>query len=178
MQLYVRDLVSSVVTPVKQLKAFAKPELKPGEQKEVTLRVPVSELCLIDKDGNPFLESGEFEIQVGNASDCILQKQVISVGNLSVSTLPTSSIKQNHINKIGTGKKIVVRGVVRDVQATPIEGVRIYSKGDKKELAVTDKKGEYLLQQVASDDILIFSKEGYVSKEIAVEGRSVLNVRL
>lgn len=177
-QLYVRDLVSSVVTPVKQLKAFAKPELKPGEQKEVTLRVPVSELCLIDKDGNPFLESGEFEIQVGNASDCILQKQVISVGNLSVSTLPTSSIKQNHINKIGTGKKIVVRGVVRDVQATPIEGVRIYSKGDKKELAVTDKKGEYLLQQVASDDILIFSKEGYVSKEIAVEGRSVLNVRL
>lgn len=177
-QLYVRDLVSSVVTPVKQLKAFAKPELRPGEQKGVTLRVPVSELCLIDKDGNPFLESGEFEIQVGNASDCILQKQVISVGNLSVSTLPTSSIKQNHINKIGTGKKIVVRGVVRDVQATPIEGVHIYSKGDKKELAVTDKKGEYLLQQVASDDILIFSKEGYVSKEIAVEGRSVLNVRL
>ena len=46
-QLYVRDLVSSVVTPVKQLKAFAKPELKPGEQKEVILKVPVSELYLI-----------------------------------------------------------------------------------------------------------------------------------
>ena len=43
-QLYVRDLVSSVVTPVKQLKAFAKLELKPGEQKEVILKVPVSEL--------------------------------------------------------------------------------------------------------------------------------------
>lgn len=177
-QLYVRDLVSSVVTPVKQLKAFAKPELKPREQKEVILRVPVSELCLIDKDGNPFLESGEFEIQVGNSSDCILQKQMIGVGSMSVSTASTSSIKQNHIDKIGTGKKIVVRGVVRDVQATPVEGVHIYSKGNKKELAVTDKKGEYLLKQVASDDILIFSKEGYVSKEIAVEGRSVLNVRL
>ena len=37
-QLYVRDLVSSVVTPVKQLKAFAKLELKPGEQKEVILK--------------------------------------------------------------------------------------------------------------------------------------------
>lgn len=33
-QLYIRDLVSSVVTPVKQLKAFVKPELKPGEQKK------------------------------------------------------------------------------------------------------------------------------------------------
>lgn len=177
-QLYVRDLVSSVVTPVKQLKAFAKPELKPGEQKEVTLRVPVSELCLIDKDGNPFLESGEFEIQVGNASDCILQKQVVRVGSMSVCTTSTSGIKQNQIDKIATGKKIVVRGIVRDVQATPVEGVRIYSKGNKKELAVTDKKGEYLLKQVASDDVLIFSKEGYVSKEIAVEGRPVLNVRL
>ena len=63
-QLYVRDLVSSVVTPVKQLKAFAKPELKPGEQKEVILKVPVSELYLIDKEGIPFLEPGEFEIDV------------------------------------------------------------------------------------------------------------------
>ena len=51
-QLYVRDLVSSVVTPVKQLKAFAKLELKPGEQKEVILKVPVSELYLIDKEGS------------------------------------------------------------------------------------------------------------------------------
>ena len=57
-QLYVRDLVSSVVTPVKQLKAFAKLELKPGEQKEVILKVPVSGLYLIDKEGIPFLEPG------------------------------------------------------------------------------------------------------------------------
>ncbi|WP_342998989.1 glycoside hydrolase family 3 C-terminal domain-containing protein, partial [Bacteroides ovatus] len=176
-QLYVRDLVSSVVTPVKQLKAFAKPELKPGEQKEVILRIPVSELCLIDKEGGPFLEPGEFEIQVGNASDCILQKQVIGVGDISVAAVSVSSMKQNQV-KIGTGKKITVRGVVRDVQATPVEGVCIYSMGNKTELAVTNKKGEYLLKQVASDDVLIFSKEGYVSKEMSVEGRSVLNIRL
>ena len=176
-QLYVRDLVSSVVTPVKQLKAFAKLELKPGEQKEVILKVPVSELYLIDKEGIPFLEPGEFEIQVGNASDCILQKQVIGVGDISVTAVSVSSMKQNQV-KTGTGKKITMRGVVRDVQATPVEGVHIYSMGNKTELAVTNKKGEYLLKQVASDDILIFSKEGYVSKEMSVEGRSVLNVRL
>ena len=167
----------SVVTPVKQLKAFAKLELKPGEQKEVILKVPVSELYLIDKEGIPFLEPGEFEIQVGNASDCILQKQVIGVGDISVTAVSVSSMKQNQV-KTGTGKKITMRGVVRDVQATPVEGVHIYSMGNKTELAVTNKKGEYLLKQVASDDILIFSKEGYVSKEMSVEGRSVLNVRL
>lgn len=101
-QLYVRDLVSSVVTPVKQLKAFAKLELKPGEQKEVILKVPVSELYLIDKEGIPFLEPGEFEIQVGNASDCILQKQVIGVGDISVTAVSVSSMKQNQV-KTGTG---------------------------------------------------------------------------
>lgn len=176
-QLYVRDLVSSVVAPVKQLKAFAKPELKAGEPKEVILRVSVSELCLIDKEGNPFLESGEFEVQVGNASDCILQKQVIGIGDVSVAAVSVSSMKQNQV-KIGTSKKITVSGVVRDVQVTPVEGVHIYSMGNKKKIAMTNRKGEYLLKQVASDDILIFSKERYVAKEISVEGRSVLNVRL
>lgn len=177
-QLYVRDLVSSAVTPVKQLKAFAKVELKPGEQKNVTLRVAVAELCLFDKEGNPFLEPGEFEIQVGNASDCILQKQVIRVGNASVSMPSTSNNMKQAQVKIGTGKKITVCGVVRDVQATPVEGVHIYSMENKAELIVTNKKGEYQLKQVASDDVLIFSKEGYASKKVPVKGLSVLNVRL
>ena len=106
-----------------------------------------------------------------------MQKQVIGVGDISVAAVSVSSMKQNQV-KTGTGKKITVRGVVRDVQATPVEGVRIYSMGNKKELAVTNKKGEYLLKQVASDDVLSFSKEGYAAKEMSVEGCSVLNVRL
>lgn len=176
-QLYVRDLVSSVVTPVKQLKAFGKPELKPGEQKEITLKVPVSELCLIDDEGNSFLEAGEFEIQLGNSSDCILQKQVIRVGDTSVFTTSISNTEENK-TKIGEGKKITVHGVVRDVQATPIEGVRIYSVRNDKELAMTNKKGEYRVEQVASDDVLIFSKKGYALRKISVKGNEVLNVRL
>ena len=48
-----------------------------------------------------------------------------------------------------------------------------FDRKDKTELS----KGKYF-SAIASDDILIFSKEGYVSKEMSVEGRSVLNVRL
>ena len=77
--------------------------------------------------------------------------------------------KEQDKGKIGKGKKITVRGVVRDVQATPIEGVRIYSVGNEKELAVTNKKG---------DDVLIFSKAGHVSRRMPMEGHPVLNVRL
>ena len=86
--------------------------------------------------------------------------------------------KEQDKGKIGKGKKITVRGVVRDVQATPIEGVRIYSVGNEKELAVTNKKGEYVLKQVAADDVLIFSKAGHVSRRMPMDGHPVLNVRL
>ena len=44
-QLYVRDLYSSVVTPVKQLKAFAKVFLKPKETIEVSLNVAIQDLA-------------------------------------------------------------------------------------------------------------------------------------
>ena len=86
--------------------------------------------------------------------------------------------KEQDKGKIGKGKKITVRGVVRDVQATPIEGGRFYSVGNEKELAVTNKKGEYVLKQVAADYVLIFSKAGHVSRRMPMEGHPVLNVRL
>ena len=86
--------------------------------------------------------------------------------------------KEQDKGKIGKGKKITVRGVVRDVQATPIEGVRIYSVGNEKELAVTNKKGEYVLKQVAADDVLIVSKAGHESRSRPMEGETVWNCHL
>lgn len=54
-QVYVRDMVSSIMTPVKQLKAFTKVDLRPGESKRVQLSIPISELCLMDNQGKRFL---------------------------------------------------------------------------------------------------------------------------
>src|SRR5690606_29003739 len=45
-QLYFRDVVSSVTTPIKQLKAFKKVSVKAGDQVKVLLEVPVSEFGL------------------------------------------------------------------------------------------------------------------------------------
>jgi beta-glucosidase len=64
-QLYVRDVVSSVVTPVKQLKGFAKTEIRSGETRTVEISLPVSELFIIDENENQVVEPGEFEILVG-----------------------------------------------------------------------------------------------------------------
>lgn len=78
-QLYVRDVVSSVSTPVQQLKGFKKINLKPGESKVVEIKLPMKELALWNTRMEEVVEPGEFEIQVGAASDDIRLKDVITV---------------------------------------------------------------------------------------------------
>ena len=67
-QLYINDLYSSVTTPVKELKAFQRVELQPGEQQTVSLEVPYLQLALVNQDLETVIEPGEFEVLVGNSS--------------------------------------------------------------------------------------------------------------
>jgi len=78
-QLYVKDKISSVATPVQQLKAFKKEFIKAGEKIKVELEVPVSELALYNVKMDKVVEPGEFEIQIGNSSDNIIFKKIIRV---------------------------------------------------------------------------------------------------
>ena len=67
-QLYVNDVYSSVTTPVKELKAFQRVELEPGQRKTVTLDVPVNQLALVNEALETVVEAGEFEVMVGGSS--------------------------------------------------------------------------------------------------------------
>jgi len=79
-QLYTNDIYSSVTTPIKELKAFKRITLEPGETKKVEFSLPASSLWLIDSNSNQVVEPGEFEIMVGSSSmDCDLLKGVITV---------------------------------------------------------------------------------------------------
>ena len=78
-QLYVRDVVSSVVTPIKQLKAFSKVWVKAGETKMVRLILPISELALFNQGMRRVVEGGEFEFQIGAASDDIKITKMLTV---------------------------------------------------------------------------------------------------
>ena len=64
-QLYIRDPVASRSRPVRELKAFEKVALAPGETRLVTLRVPVRELGFHLDDGTYVVEPGRFEVGVG-----------------------------------------------------------------------------------------------------------------
>jgi beta-glucosidase len=67
-QLYVRQLVASRSRPMRQLKAFAKISLKPGEIRRVTLSVPARDLGFHDDEGRYRLEPGPFDVFVGRSS--------------------------------------------------------------------------------------------------------------
>ncbi len=67
-QLYVRDLLASMVRPVKELKAFARVALRAGEKARVCFEVPTDMLCFTGKEGRRIVEPGEFELQLGASS--------------------------------------------------------------------------------------------------------------
>ena len=79
-QMYIRDLFSSVTRPIKELKGFQKVFLQPGETKTVTLDITPESLSFYDIDMKFTVEPGDFEIMVGNSSrDTDLQKLILTV---------------------------------------------------------------------------------------------------
>ena len=73
-QLYVRDVKSTLQKPDKELKDFRKVELKPGESKEITFQLSKKDLSSYDPELKEWIcEPGAFEILIGN-----------SAGNISV----------------------------------------------------------------------------------------------
>ena len=79
-QLYIQDLYSSVTTPVKVLKNFARVSLKSGETKTMTMNLRYEDLSLINSRLEEVVEPGEFEIMVGASSrDEDLLKTLVTV---------------------------------------------------------------------------------------------------
>lgn len=73
-QLYVNDVLSSVVTPVKELKGFRKVQFKPGEKKMVNFVLTPDHLKLLNKNHEWVIEPGEFEVMVGHSSEDIRRR--------------------------------------------------------------------------------------------------------
>jgi beta-glucosidase len=67
-QLYIRDLVSSVTRPVKELKGFKKVWLKAGESTTVALDIMPGSMAFYDVDMKYVVEPGDFEVMVGTSS--------------------------------------------------------------------------------------------------------------
>jgi beta-glucosidase len=79
-QMYIRDRVSSVTRPVKELKGFKKAFLEPGQTETVVFEVTDDLLAFYDIDMNYVVEPGEFEIMIGTSSrDEDLKKVILQL---------------------------------------------------------------------------------------------------
>jgi beta-glucosidase len=70
-QLYTRDLVSSVTTYEKNLRGFERTRLLPGETKTVKFVLKPDDLALWDRSMRFVVEPGKFKVMVGSSSEDI-----------------------------------------------------------------------------------------------------------
>ncbi|WON97049.1 glycoside hydrolase family 3 N-terminal domain-containing protein [Sphingobacterium sp. UGAL515B_05] len=80
-QLYIKDLLSSVTTYEMDLRGFEKVELNPGEKKTLQFMVLPAHLELLDRNNNWTVEPGKFELFIGNSSVNLPLKDSFEVVN-------------------------------------------------------------------------------------------------
>ncbi len=169
-QVYVRDVVSSVVTPVKQLKAFEKVDLEAGESKLVSLAIPVSELSLHNANMEEVVEDGDFELYVGSSSEDIRLSMCFAVGTKTTVTVDSPTVDSTLL-----GEKIQIKGIVRNVQAAVLSDVKVCPASDESAAVITDRNGRFIVE-VRLHDRLNFSLDGYLETSLEVESSKPIEI--
>ena len=112
-----------------------------------------------------------------------MKKKTQMIAKLLLTTMVALTIPQaNAADKVpsysimGQQKEIQVEGRVVDAQGNPLLGVNVLVKGSQRGVA-TDKDGYYTLR-VDENAVLVFKSLGFHTQEIALQGRTVLNVQM
>lgn len=173
-QLYVRDVKSSVARPEKELKGFSKIHLEPGEEKDIEFVLNKRAFAYYNttlKDWH--VESGEFEILAGTSSDNILLTATVQVD--STAALPKRFTRNSTIgdlmqdpvgstivqqimqgigqsqgeseNKESTDSETTNKMMAEIVKSMPLRSLVVTSKG-----AFDDQKLAYVLGQVGKSN--------------------------
>lgn len=78
-QLYLKDVISSVTTYDYDLRGFERITVQPGEKRTVTFTLKPDDLALLDKNMNWTVEPGKFVVMIGSSSEDIKLKQEFEV---------------------------------------------------------------------------------------------------
>lgn len=108
-QLYVRDVESTVRRPVRELRAFEKVALQPGETRTVTFTLDKRAFAYWEpKCHDFFVESGEFVIEIGESSRDIRQSIPVQVeGTTELPFTVTVNTTIGQLLKHPKGKEII-----------------------------------------------------------------------
>ena len=103
-QLYTRDTAARLVRPVRELKAYRRVALEPGESKVVEFKIPAASLAYHDNAGQKVIEPGEFEIYVGGDSTAELNGSFelmpppSEIAPHTTPRLPTAIMQRPHVH--------------------------------------------------------------------------------
>jgi beta-glucosidase len=125
-QVYVRDVSSSLVRPLKELKGFAKLELQPGQSKTVTLHLDQEAFWFYNPARNSWItEPGEFEIIVGASSQDIrlTAKTVLAAPPLPHNTRLHTGIPLSEILDDPAGYSAFARNFPEWIKAPDVQHV-------------------------------------------------------
>ncbi|MDZ7723220.1 MAG: glycoside hydrolase family 3 N-terminal domain-containing protein [candidate division KSB1 bacterium] len=103
MQVYLKDKIASIARPVKELKAFKRVTLEPGEEVTLSISIPVEMLAFYDINHAYVIEPGEFEFMIGSSSEDIRLKQSFFIEGkkrkVDYSKTYFPKVKVNHTTK-------------------------------------------------------------------------------
>lgn len=83
-QVYVSLLDTPITTPIRDLKAFKRTLLAPGESKEVSLVLPASAFTYVDEKGETQTYTGPVDVQVGSGQKGYVKEKAIAVATVTV----------------------------------------------------------------------------------------------
>jgi beta-glucosidase len=78
-ELYLKDVLSSVITYETQLRGFERVTLRPGETKTVNFKIHPKDLEILDKNMNWTVEPGKFEVLIGSSSTNIQMRKAFYI---------------------------------------------------------------------------------------------------
>ncbi|HOZ85195.1 MAG TPA: SusC/RagA family TonB-linked outer membrane protein [Niabella sp.] len=102
----------------------------------------------------------------------LLLSLICLLGYAESSTTPTPT----NVEKNNKHSRVTITGTVKDANG-PLEGVTVQEKSGSG-AAISGVKGFYSISVVDANAVLVFSAIGYETKEVAIAGRSVVNVEL
>ena len=83
-QVYIKDVIGSVVRPKRELKRFKKIFLEAGHEQRISFEIPTDDLKFYDTNMNYVNESGSYEIYIGGSSQAVKSGEFTLVQNNSM----------------------------------------------------------------------------------------------
>ncbi len=171
-QLYIRDLVSSIARPVKELRRFKRVYIRKGEKKTITFTLYPEDFAYYDENMRRVVEPGEFEILIGSSSEDIRLRGIVNIDReiRSIPRILNVDVKMKDDGNAHIVAMVMNEGMISDlipikllVDGNIVEEHRIFLEPSEKREVVFTRKLDRGMHRIE-----VLFDQHRVAKEIAI----------